>query len=205
MWRQEVEVWKPPEWTEDWFKSPFMEGNFLQASPCARLHRRCSKPSKPGHSSTTFLGVIVKRKNPPAPPLKKYFGQTTNKHTAKKSKWISLWNSKHEPVTGRVDEGVIEADSFITLERDEMHRQHVEVFSLNQVHMVALLSTAAWHARSREREREGGSGSLCSTERTFFKTLVSDGGRGTQHQQLSQEPLHTWQAIISNGVLRQFP
>lgn len=37
--------------------------------------------------------------------------------------------------------------------KGSMHTQHMEVFFLNQVHMVALLSTAAWHALCRESRR----------------------------------------------------
>lgn len=37
--------------------------------------------------------------------------------------------------------------------KGSMHTQHMEVFFLNQVHMVALLSTAAWHAQRRESRR----------------------------------------------------
>lgn len=55
--------------------------------------------------------------------------------------WISLWNSKHGPISGRAGSDATGADSFINLERKGMRTVHMEVFPspLNRVHMVALL------------------------------------------------------------------
>lgn len=43
-------------------------------------------------------------------------------NTGNESEWISLWNSKHDPITGRVDLEAIEAYSFINLEREACAR-----------------------------------------------------------------------------------
>lgn len=84
--------------------------------------------------------------------------------------------------------------------KESMHTQHMEVFSLNQGHMVALLATSMWHAHSWGRQE------ACSLSKkkgflVFFKTPVSDGGESDTA--LSVEPVHT-EAITSNGALELY-
>lgn len=85
--------------------------------------------------------------------------------------------------------------------KESMHTQHMEVFFLNQVHMVALLSAAAWHAQSWERQEALG---LCAQQKWYFRHWYLMEGQELGTTAISRAPLHM-EAIISNGVLRQFP
>lgn len=101
-------------------------------------------------------------------------------NTGNKSEWISLWNSKHDPITGCVDLEAIEAYSFINLERKACAHGIWKCFPpLNRVHMVALLSTAAWRAHDWQRQEAP---ALCAPLKWFFfrrRYLME--GRGTWH------------------------
>lgn len=81
-----------------------------------------------------------------------------------------------------------------------MRTQHMEVFFLNQVHMVALLSTAAWHAQRERQEALG----LCALQKLCFRHWYLMEGEELSPAAIAKAPPHM-EAITSNGVLRQFP
>lgn len=76
----------------------------------------------------------------------------------------------------------------------------MEVFFLNQVHMVALLSAAAWHAQSWERQ---GSLVVCAQQKWIFlrRQYLME---GEEHCTISRASPHM-EAITSNGAPRLSP
>lgn len=131
---------------------------------------------------------------------RKYFGKTTNKHTAKERMdfivKFQTWACHRLYGLGS------DWSSFIHKSwKESMHTQHMEVFFLNQVHMVALLSTAAWHAQSWKRREALGP---CAQQKWLFRHWYLMEGEEPSTTAISRAPPHM-EAIISNGILRQFP
>lgn len=126
-----------------------------------------------------------------------YCGKTTNKHT--RMDFIvkfQTWACHRLYGLGS------DWSSFIHKSwKESMHTQHMEVFFLNQVHMVALLSTAARHAQSWERQEALG---LCAQQKWFLRHWYLMEGEEPSTTAISRALPHM-EAIISNGVLRQFP
>lgn len=79
-----------------------------------------------------------------------------------------------------------------------MQTQHMEVFFLNQVHMLAL-STAAWYAQSWEEDL-----GLSVQQKWLFWHWYLMEEEEPCTTAILRAPSHV-EAIISNGVLRQFP
>lgn len=93
----------------------------------------------------------------------KYFNKTTDEYTA--TNQMDFIVKFQTSACQRLHR--LESDWTLFIHKswkESVHTQHVEVFFPKQVHMVALLATAAWHAQNSEA---GGSGSPCSTEMIF--------------------------------------
>lgn len=85
--------------------------------------------------------------------------------------------------------------------KGSVHTEHVEVLFLKQLHMVALLSTAAWPAFEL-----GAVGKRLRVSAPNSNDFVDTGIRWTQKNctiAIWRAPLHM-EAIISNGPLRLF-
>lgn len=120
-------------------------------------------------------------------------------NTLRNSEWISLWNSKHDPVTGCMDSGSDWSLFIHKSWKESMRARHMEVFFLNQAHMVALFSTAAWHAQSWERQEAL---VLCAQQKLFFRHWYLM--EGEEHGTIARASLHM-EAITSNCALRLYP
>lgn len=84
-----------------------------------------------------------------------------------------------------------------------MHTQHMEVFSLNQVHMAALLCTSTWHVQSWGRqEARSPHPEIYKYIYIYFKRPVSDGGKATV---LAEEPVHAWRQLHQMVLLSSPP
>lgn len=195
--------------TAEQFTSRFMEKNFLQAFPCARLYIPCSKQSEAGsRCDHIFRANCKKRKSISYTILthgrlkRTNSGKTTNKHATEGGKWISLWNSKHEPVTDSTVSGGTEAYSFINLEREACKHNIWKCFSPLEPgpHGSVIIHGSMTCMLSAGR----GSRALALWNDFFFKPLVSDGGRGAPATTAIWRAAPHMEAITSNSVLRQF-
>lgn len=94
---------------------------------------------------------------------------------ATRDEWISLWNSKHEPISGRTDLEATGAYSFINLERKSMHAVHMEVFPPPPTpepgpHGSVIIQ------RPPDKLRTG-----CGSRGSFFRRRYLIEGGGTRH------------------------
>lgn len=161
----------------------------------------CSKQSEPGHSDHIFR-VIVKeeehRLHYPTCTAEESTLAKPQTNMLQRSEWISLWNSKHDPVTGCMDSGAIEAHSFINLERKACVHNIWKCFPWTRSTWQCYYPRH-WHAPSWERLR-----GLCAPQKWFSRHWYLMEQQEHSSTDISRAALHM-EAIKSNAVLRHFP